>query len=178
MGCGAGVRSLSEANRAALRRAFVSSYDTLSQRLTQRLGSPETAADALHDAYLRLESMADISAIRSPKDYLFRVAVNIATDRHRSEARLLSMAEIERFFELPDDAPDASRVVEARSEMLSLERAMQALPERRRLIFKAVLLDNVPRQDLAKRFWYLAKNGRFRGQAGFRIWRPPFKKFA
>lgn len=143
---------LSKVDRAALRHALVDSYDTLSRRLTRRLGSSENAADALHDAYLRLESMADVSAINSPKDYLFRVALNIATDRRRREARLLSMAEIERFFELPDDAPDASRVVEARSEISSLEQAMRALPERRRLIFKAVLLDNVPRQELAERF--------------------------
>jgi RNA polymerase sigma-70 factor (ECF subfamily) len=101
---------------------------------------------------LRLEGVAEIGYVRSPQDYLFRIALNIATDRRRAEARRLSPAEIDSLFDIPDETPDAFRVVEARSELRALERAMAELPERRRLIFKAVLMHNTPRQELAKRF--------------------------
>ncbi len=150
--CGVGESDVSEVDRAALRQLLVVNYDSLSQRLSRRLGSSENAHDALHDTYLRLEGAAEIGHVRSPQDYLFRIALNFATDRRRSEARRLSVGEIDSLFEMADETPDASRVVEARSELRSLERAMAELPERRRLIFKAVLLDNTPRQELAKRF--------------------------
>ncbi|WP_426425293.1 RNA polymerase sigma factor [Bradyrhizobium genosp. A] len=143
---------MSEVDRAALRQLLVANYESLGKRLARRLGSSETAHEVLHDTYLRLESAAEIGPVRSPQDYLFRIALNIATDRRRAEARRLSTTEIDSLFDLADDAPDASRVVEARSELRALERAMAELPERRRLIFKAVLVDNVPRQELAKRF--------------------------
>jgi RNA polymerase sigma-70 factor, ECF subfamily len=143
---------VSDVDRVALRQLLISNYDSLSQRLARRLGSVENAADALHDTYLRLENAADIGVIRSPQDYLFRVALNVAADHRRRDARLLSASEIDALFDLPDDAPDAGRIVEARSDLSALERAMAELPERRRLIFKAVLIDNVPRHELAKQF--------------------------
>jgi RNA polymerase sigma factor (sigma-70 family) len=143
---------VSEGDRAALRQLLVVNYESLSQRLSRRLGSSDNAQDALHDTYLKLEGAAEIGPIRSPKDYLFRIALNLAADRRRAEARRLSVGEVDALFDLADEAPDASRVVEARSELQALERAMAELPERRRLIFKAVLVDNTPRQELAKRF--------------------------
>jgi RNA polymerase sigma-70 factor (ECF subfamily) len=143
---------VSDVDRAALRQLLVVNYDNLRQRLSRRLGSSENAHEALHDTYLRLEGTAEIGYVRSPQDYLFRIALNIATDRRRAEARRLSTAEIDSLFDLPDETPDAFRVVEARSELRALERAMAELPERRRLIFRAVLMDNTPRQELAKRF--------------------------
>jgi RNA polymerase sigma-70 factor (ECF subfamily) len=143
---------VADVDRAALRQLLVVNYESLSQRLSRRLGSSENAREALHDTYLRLEGAAEIGYVRSPQDYLFRIALNIATDRRRAEARRLSTAEIDSLFDLPDETPDAFRVVEARSELRALERAMAELPERRRLIFKAVLMDNTPRQELAQRF--------------------------
>jgi RNA polymerase sigma-70 factor, ECF subfamily len=143
---------VSETDRAALRQLLVVNYDSLSQRLSRRLGSSETAREALHDAYLRLENAAEIRDVRSPQDYLFRIALNLAADRRRAEARRLTVGEIDSLLDIADEAPDPSRVVESRSELLALERAMAQLPERRRMIFKAVLLDNIPRQELAKQF--------------------------
>jgi RNA polymerase sigma-70 factor (ECF subfamily) len=143
---------VSDVDRAALRQLLVVNYESLIKRLSRRLGSPENAHEALHDTYLRLEGAAEIGRVRSPLDYLFRIALNIATDRRRAEARRLSVAEIDALLEVEDETPDASRVVEARSELRALERALAELPERRRLIFKAVLLDNIPRSELAKRF--------------------------
>lgn len=143
---------VSGVNRATLRQMLVSDYASLNRRLARYLGSSDTAADALHDTYLKLDGVGDLGIIRRPQDYILRIAVNIARDRRRREARLLSITEVRAFFELPDDAPDTARIVEARSDLSSLTRALAELPERRRLIFKAVLIGHVPRQELAKRF--------------------------
>lgn len=147
-----GVPVVSDVNRAALRQLLVVNYETLTQRLARRLGSTDTAREALQDTYVRLEGAAEIGVIRSPQDYLFRTALNVATDRRRAEARRLNAAEVDSLLDIPDEMPDAERVVEARSELQALSRALAELPERRRLIFKAVLLDNIPRREIAKRF--------------------------
>lgn len=143
---------MSGGDRAAIGQLLVVSYESLTRRLARRLGSVDNAQEALHDAYLRLEKAAVIGPVRSPQDYLFRIALNAAADRRRSQSRLLSAVDIDELFSLADDAPGPARIVEARSELAALSQAMAALPERRRLIFKAVLLEEVPRQELAKRF--------------------------
>jgi RNA polymerase sigma-70 factor (ECF subfamily) len=50
-----------------------------------------------------------------------------------------------------DDAPDPARVAEARSDLRVLEAAIAELPARRRDILLAARLDNLPRQEIAKR---------------------------
>lgn len=143
---------MSDADRATLRHLLVTNYTTLSQKLARRLGSSERANEALQDTYLKLEGAAELGPIQSPKDYLFRIALNIAADRRRAEARKLLSDEVDALLDIADDAPDPERIVEARSEIAALESALAELPERRRAIFKAVLLDNIPRRELAKRF--------------------------
>jgi RNA polymerase sigma-70 factor (ECF subfamily) len=147
-----GRKHVSDADRAALRNLLVSNYVSLSQRLARRLGSAEVADDALQDTYLRLQKGPEIGPIRRPTDYLFRIALNIAADRRRADARKLTTTEVDELLQIADDAPDPERVAEARSELKALELALAELPERRRDIFKAVLLDNIPRRDIAKRF--------------------------
>jgi RNA polymerase sigma-70 factor, ECF subfamily len=143
---------VSDADRAALRNLLVSNYVSLSQRLARRLGSAEVADEALQDTYLRLQKGPELGPIRKPTDYLFRIALNIAADRRRAEARKLTTTEIDELLQIADEAPDPARIVEARSELQALELALAELPERRQVIFKAVLLENIPRRDIAKRF--------------------------
>lgn len=147
-----GRRYVSNAGRAALQDLLVASYSSLSQKLARRLGSEERANEALQDTYLRLAKGQDLGHVRSPKDYLFRIALNIAADRRRSEARKLTVAEIDVVLEVADEAPDPARAAEARSDLRLLEQALAELPERRRAIFKAALLDETPRREIAKKF--------------------------
>lgn len=143
---------MSDADRAALRDVLVVKYSDLSRRLARRLGSPEAANEALQETYLRLETASLLTPVRDPISYLFRTALNLAADRRRAETRHLSSTEIDALLDFADDAPDPARIVEGRSELRALERAISELPERRRLIFKAVLIDKTPRRELAKRF--------------------------
>ncbi len=143
---------MSDAYRAALQQFLVGNYASLNLRLARRLGSPDAAAEALQETYLRLETASILSAVSNPISYLVRIAVNIATDKRRAEARRLTTNEVDTLLDIADEAPDPARVVEARSELLALGQALQDMPERRRVIFKAVLIENIPRRDLAERF--------------------------
>src|SRR5215469_3244610 len=103
---------MSEMDRAVLRDLLVNDYGGLDRRLTRRLGSAELASDVLQETYLRLEAMNDVGPVRSPKAYLFRIAVNIANDRRRAESRLLTNDEVDSLLDVPDEQPDAARIVE------------------------------------------------------------------
>ncbi len=143
---------MSDAHRTALQQFLVINYGSLSRRLARRLGSPNAADEALQETYQRLEPASILSSARNLISYLFRIATNIAPHRRRSEARRLTAVEVDALLDTADDIPDLARVVEARSELLSLERALLDMPERRRTIFKAVLIEKTPRSELAKRF--------------------------
>jgi RNA polymerase sigma-70 factor, ECF subfamily len=141
---------VSDVNRANLRDLLVLNYDSLNQKLASRLGSSENAREALHDAYLHLEKATPAESIRNPLAYLFRIALNLAADRRRGEARRLTSSEVDVLLDIADEAPDAYRATAARSELRVLNRALKELPERRRSIFIAALIHKIPRKTIAK----------------------------
>jgi RNA polymerase sigma factor (sigma-70 family) len=135
-----------------LRNLLLADYSGLDRRLTRRLGSADFASDVLQETYLRLEAMTDIGPVRSPKAYLFEIALNIAKDRKRAESRRLTVDEVDRLLEIPDDRPDAARVIEDRSEIDRLRRAIAELPERRRQVLVLSRIEGTPNRDIAKLF--------------------------
>lgn len=136
-------------NISVLRDLLHAEYVDLDRRLTRRLGSPDLAAEALNETYLRLEGMSQIGPVRSPRAYLFRIALNIASDRRRAEKRHLTADQVDRLLDVPDDRPDAARVVEDRSEISLLRRAIAELPERRRRVLMLSRIDGMPSREIA-----------------------------
>jgi RNA polymerase sigma-70 factor (ECF subfamily) len=136
---------------ATIRRLFVDRYDDLKARLTQRLGSADLAGDALHDAWLRLAHVEAIGAVQSPRSYLFRIALNAANDQRRIDKRYASSVEIEALLEIPDDRVTPEEAVVARSDLAIFKAIAAELPARRRAIFLAARVGNVPRQEIADR---------------------------
>jgi RNA polymerase sigma-70 factor, ECF subfamily len=143
---------MAETSRSILLNLLLTGYDDLKLRLTRRLGSSDLAGEALQDTFLRLELAGDIGVVSSPQGYLFRTALNIATDRRRAESRHLNHVEVDALLDLADSSPDAARTIEGRSEVEALKRALAELPPRRRAIFVAAWVEGVPRQVLAARF--------------------------
>jgi RNA polymerase sigma factor (sigma-70 family) len=136
-----------------LRRLLADDYDDLKLRLARRLGSIEFASEALHETWLRLERYAgEPGLLRDPKAYLFRVALNIAKDRRHADSRRLTLAEIEALRHADRDELDPARVVTARAEVEALIGALEELPERRRAIFIAARVHEVPHRDIARHF--------------------------
>lgn len=132
-----------------LRSLLLAEYVDFDRRLTRRLGSPDLASEALNETYLRLAGMREIGTVRSPKAYLFRIALNIATDRRRAEKRRLTSGEVDAMLEIPDDRPDAARVIEDRSDVELLKRAIAELPERRRRVLMLSRIEGMPNREIA-----------------------------
>jgi RNA polymerase sigma-70 factor (ECF subfamily) len=143
---------MAEDARAMLRRLLLAEYAELRRRLAARLGSPDRAADALQETFLRLERMAPAGPIARPRAYLLRTALNIASNQSATDRRRLSPLDVERLLEIPDAAPDPAQVAEARSELAALQRAIAELPPQRRAIAVAAWLDGRPNQALAEQF--------------------------
>ena len=138
-------------NIMILRALLLADYIDLDRRLTRRLGSADLASDVLHETYLRLEGIKEIGPVRSPKAYLFRIALNIANDRRRAESRRLTADEVDCLLDIPDDRPDAARVIEDRSEVNLLGRAIAELPERRRQVLILSRIEGLPNREIAER---------------------------
>jgi RNA polymerase sigma-70 factor (ECF subfamily) len=136
-------------NITSLRSLLLAEYVDFDRRLARRLGSPDLASEALNETYLRLEGMREVGEVHNPKAYLFRIALNIASDRRRAEKRRLTAEEVDTMLEIPDDRPDAARVIEDRSEVNQLRRAIAELPERRRRVLTLSRIDGMPNREIA-----------------------------
>ena len=140
---------MSNKNRMALRDLLIADYGGLDRRLTRRFGSADFASDVLQETYLRLEEMNEVGPVRSPRAYLFRIAVNIANDRRRAENRRLTTDEVDSLLDIPDDRPDAVRQIESRSDVDLLRRAVAELPERRRRVLLLSRIEDMPHREIA-----------------------------
>jgi len=143
---------MQDSSRATLRQLLLAGYDDLKARLTRRLGSSERAGEALQETYLRLEQGSEIGPVRNPGAYLLRMAINIATNSRIAESRHLTPMETEMLLQVPDDAPGPAQQAESRAEIEALKRALAELPARRRAIFLAAWVEELPHRQIAERF--------------------------
>lgn len=147
-----GGLAMSKSSRDSLLQLLLETYPDLQVRLARRLGSRELASEALQDTYLRLRRREVADEVRNPRSYLFRMALNIASNRTRAEARHLSSADIATLIEVADEAPTPESALQAKAELAAIERALTRLPERRRRIFLRCWVDGVPHAQLAEEF--------------------------
>lgn len=140
---------MSMSARDVLVSLLVSAYPDLRRRLAGRLGSADRANDALHDTFVRLHRAEISGEVQNPRSYLMTMALNIASNSARSEARHLSAFEVEMLIDIPDDMPDPSRAVEARSQLAAVEAALRNLPERRQKIFRRFWAENATYKELS-----------------------------
>ncbi|MES5488781.1 RNA polymerase sigma factor [Bradyrhizobium sp. INPA03-11B] len=137
------------ANRARLSSELAENYDRIIWSLTRSLGSPDVAHDALHEAFLRLDRVPDSDAIRSPVDYILRIALNVAKDRWRAQRRRAGTSDIAELLDISDETADTVRIVEARSEIAAFKRALAELPVRSREVLRHISLDGRTTQQVA-----------------------------
>ncbi|MEI2415524.1 RNA polymerase sigma factor [Orrella sp. JC864] len=138
---------------ARLSALLVERYDALRNQVARRLGaSGDMAADALHEAYVRLAGRDDLDTVRHPQTYLVNTAVHAAIDQLRSDVRLVSGEEINELFDLPDECADPARMVQNRREMDRMMTVLAQLPPRQRALLVDSRVHGTPRSELARRW--------------------------
>lgn len=136
---------------ARLLQVLMDDYGVLKGQLARRLGSPDVADDVLQEVYLRLQQMKSES-VRHPRTYLYRVALNIAADRRRSDQRRLARSEVELLLQVERDELDPERIAAARSSIRTLVQALEELPPRQRAMLIAVRVESLTYAQAASRF--------------------------
>jgi RNA polymerase sigma-70 factor (ECF subfamily) len=140
---------VSASNRSILQSVLAADYDGLVRRLTRKFGCSDFASETLHETFARLDGISNATVVQSPKDYLFRTAINIGKNRRRAERIRATAAEIDAVLDVADEAPTPAQAVEAQSEMDALLQVLDELPPRVRQIFEAALIQNLPYSQIA-----------------------------
>ncbi len=141
---------MNENIRHALRSSLQNSYEELKRRLTQKFGSVDTATEALHEVFIRLDNVSDATMVRKPKEFLYRAAVNAALDGYRASARQKRLHADLAVAHGEEDPLTPERIVIARSEIALLETVLKEMPARRRAIFMAVLIEGKVYREVAE----------------------------
>lgn len=126
-------------------------YVTLLTKLSAHLHSPDAAADALHDTYVKLRSQPSVSDVHQPRSYLYRMAINLALNNRRRDVRTIAAANFE-LEGLPDAMPDPERSALAVREMEQMFSALHMLAPRSRAIFLARWRDEKTNDEIAATF--------------------------
>jgi RNA polymerase sigma factor (sigma-70 family) len=138
--------------RAQLRSSLVARYKQLRERLTARLGSQDLAGEALHEMWLKLQDGPDLKPVADSDAYLYRAALNTASNLKAKGGRLLATVDIETILHLADEAPDQERVLIAKNELDRLRKALNQLSPRQRDIFVRSFSGEMSHEALAERY--------------------------
>jgi RNA polymerase sigma-70 factor (ECF subfamily) len=104
----------------------------------------------LHETFLKLDRVGQTNEIRSPADYIFRTAINVAHDQRRANNQGVSAAEIDALLDIADDQPDPAAQAEARSDVKALLAAMEQLPSRPREVFYRIAVTGCAGKEVAE----------------------------
>lgn len=135
-----------------LRALFVSERSSVLGFFRRATGSSAIAEDLTQETFLRLAAI-DVAALANPSAYLRRISSNLIADVKRSHVRRrLAEAEINDLLDVPDPCADPEALLIARDSVDRVLIALAELPQRRRDIFLASRLENVPHRELAERY--------------------------
>ncbi len=143
---------MSENTRLLLRKLLVSRYAYLVRRLERLTGSKDGAADALHETWMRLETVNIAGPVANTDAYILGIASNVVIDQFRREQRHAHEEDVDALLEIPDELADPERIVAARLKVEALKVVLRGLTPRRRAILLAARVDGQLNREIAERF--------------------------
>jgi RNA polymerase sigma factor (sigma-70 family) len=112
----------------------------------------DNADDVIQEAYAAMFAQGGLEHVVSPRAWFFAVARNIVLKQMRRDriVRIEAVAEIDALG-IVDYEPSAERAVSGRQELARVQRLIEALPERCRLIFQMRKIDGLSQKEIAAR---------------------------
>ncbi|MGR4865100.1 RNA polymerase sigma factor [Caulobacter sp. LARHSG274] len=141
--------------RAAYSAIYAREWRDVCAFLRARFGpGPPDPEDVAQQAFFKLGQLQDIEQIRSPRGFVFRVAINLMLDARRSQTRANRTldASAPLLADAGQDEPDLERSLIAKQQMALLETVMTGLPERHRLYMLANRLEGQSFVAIAERY--------------------------
>jgi RNA polymerase sigma factor (sigma-70 family) len=136
--------------RCELVRLFHEHNASLVQLLRARLRSDQEARDVAQEAYVRLLQLDRLGAVSYLRTYLFRTALNIATDRLRS-ASVRNAVHRDPLFDLGVDEISPERRALAEDELRRVTAALASLPPKPRYAFLLYRFADLDIDEVAER---------------------------
>jgi RNA polymerase sigma factor (sigma-70 family) len=142
-------------NGAGLISSFAALRPALLRYLSTRGASQEEAEDILQDVHIKL--LAEHSGpVAQPKAYLYKMTNNHFLLHRRTAGRRVrreeDWASLHGAEGEEDDQPSIEAELIAKEQLAILQRVLDSLPERTRLIFRCFRIEGEPRRDIAARF--------------------------
>lgn len=137
-------------DRSALIRLFHEHNVSLVQLLRTRLRSDQEARDVAQEAYVRLLQVERFDTINCLRSYLFRTALNIATDRLRS-ASVRDAAHRDPIFDRGVYELSPDRAALAAEDLQRVITALASLPLKPRHAFVLYRLAELDIEEVAER---------------------------
>jgi RNA polymerase sigma-70 factor (ECF subfamily) len=109
--------------------------------LNAKLHSPVDAKDVAQEAYVRLFQLDKVGTISHLRGWLFKTALNIATDRLRERARRARDEHLVFFHSEPRDAPSVEHLWIEQQDWECLQREVERLPPKCRQAFILIEFD-------------------------------------
>lgn len=141
-----------KSTRAKLQGSLVERYSQIRDRLAARLGSSDLAGEALHETWLKLNDGAELAPVADPDAYIYRAAINTASNLAASQRRALGSLDIEDIMGVADDAPGPERIAIGRSELAMVWKILGELTPRQRHVFIESFTGDQTHAELAERY--------------------------
>lgn len=117
----------------------------------RRVADHAEAEDLTQEVFLRM--VRHRPAEGAPDSYVFQIAQNLLVDRaRRARVRRRHRESLSDADELDADPIDPQRVALGRAELARFATALQALPERTRVIFTLYRIDQVSQEEIGEAF--------------------------
>jgi RNA polymerase sigma-70 factor (ECF subfamily) len=134
----------------AVERLFAEHNRSLIRFLRTRLGSDQEARDVAQEAYVRLLQIDRPDTVSFLRAYLFRTALNIATDRKRAES-IRHIAHQDPLFDDRATEHDPERTTSAREQLRLVTESLAELPTKPRLAFLWHRVLDIKIEEVAER---------------------------
>ncbi len=138
--------------KQTLHQLYVNCHGELEAALLSRVRCRETAADICQEAFTRLCRVEDLGNIVNLKAYLFRTALNLLTDHHRSQT-VRTATTIEWLEDTPPEAEDlrcAQTVALGEQELDRLINSLSTLPPLCQRIFYLNRFEGLKQREIAE----------------------------
>jgi RNA polymerase sigma-70 factor (ECF subfamily) len=130
---------MSVKNPASLAETVFDRYRRNLQRfLIQRLRGSQDASDLSQEVYLRLLRVPDLSLVRQPRAYLFRIAANVVYEFHIGRQQESVTFDSEILDAVTENPPEPTQ--DELAERLHTERQLEAVLAQLSPLYRAILL--------------------------------------
>lgn len=118
----------------------------------RRTGNPAEAEDMVQEVFARIYATAGLER-ETAAAYIFRAAANLLHDRARREGvRAAWREDAITQGGAAVESRDPERVLAGQQALSAIQRALNSLPERTRVIFVLYRLEGMARKDIAESF--------------------------